>query len=283
MDLLDESPARALVNRGALALARGEVTEAERLFREAVATDPANATAHADLGYLLSATGRHRDGIAASEAAIALDPAAAAAWAHRGMSQVALGDVDAGLASLATAVRLDPGHHFAWDALGRTYLALGRPADAERAWAGAVDARPDDVDLRIALATALAAQDRTREAVVVLHGATAREPASARAWTQLGVVSLVRQDHGTAGEALLRALELAPGDQDARFHLAVLHVLVGAVPEAREELRTLVVEDGACAGEAAALLARLPGDHPVSDGPVTAGPQDAGTHPGRTP
>lgn len=277
MFLIDGSPARVLVNGGALALGRGEVVEAERLFREAVAADPANPTAHANLGYVLAASGRHREGIACSEAAIALDPTAAAPWAHLGMCQVALGDVTAGLASLATAVRLDPENHFAWDALGRTYLASGYPADAERAWARAVDARPDDVDLRIARATALAAQDRTREAAWVLHEATTLAPDSARAWTQLGVVSLVRQDHGTAGEALLTALELAPDDADARFHLAVLHVLVGAVPEAREELAALVADGGGCVAEAAALLARL-----TSDGSVTAGLEDSGTHPGRS-
>ena len=230
MFLIDESPARVLVNSGALALGRGEVLEAERLFREAVAADPANPTAHANLGYVLAASGRHREGIACSEAAIALDPTVAAPWAHLGMSQIALGDVTAGLASLATAVRLDPENHFAWDALGRTYLALGCPADAERAWARAVDARPDDVDLRIARATALAAQDRTREARLGCCMRRRRwRRSSARAWTQLGVVSLVRQDHGTAGEALLTALDLEPDDADAQFHLAVLHVLVGAV------------------------------------------------------
>jgi Flp pilus assembly protein TadD len=277
MFLVEGSPARTLVNRGALALGRGDVTEAERLFREAVEADPANSTAHANLGYVLSATGRHREGIARSETAIALDPTSSAPWAHLGMSQVAVGDVASGLASLATAVRLDPANHFAWDALGRTYLALGRPADAERAWASAVAAEPDDVDLRIALATALAAQDRTREAVRVLHEVTAQVPDSARAWVQLGVVSLVRQDHGTAGEALLTALDLAPDDPDARFHLAVLHVLVGAVEEARQGLRRLSAEGGSCAAEAAALLARLP-----SDDPVTAGRKDADAHPGRT-
>jgi Flp pilus assembly protein TadD len=193
------------------------------------------------------------------------------------MSQVALGEVADGLASLATAVRLDPGHRFAWDALGRTYLALGRPDDAERAWERAVHACPEDVDLRIARATAMAAGGHTREAVRVLHEATALDPGSARAWAQLGVVSLLRQDHGTAGEALLTALDLAPGDEDARFHLAVLHVLVGALEEARDGLAALVAEEAGCAGEAAALLTRLP-----SDAPVTGGPEDAGSHPGRT-
>ena len=278
MFLSTESPARALVNQGALALGRGDTDTAERLWREALEIDPANATAHANLGYLLSATGRHREGIARSEAAIALEPDRSPPWAHRGMSQVALGDVDGGLESLATAVRLDPGNRFAWDALGRTVQALGRPSDAEQAWESAVRAAPDDVELRIALATALAAQDRTREAVRLLHEVTAASPGSVRAWVQLGVVSLVRQDHGTAGEALLTALDLDPDDADARFHLAVLHLLVGAVDEAREALALLSAGGGPNAGEAAALLSRI-----ARDERVTADPEDGPSHPGRTP
>src|SRR3712207_7684934 len=47
-------------------------------------------------------------------------------------------------------------------------------------------------------------------------------------------------DLGTAGEALLTALELDAHDADARYHLAVLHVLVGALDEARSALLDLV-------------------------------------------
>ena len=78
-----------------------------------------------------------------------------------------------------------------------------------------------------------------------------------RAWTQLGVVALVRQDHGTAGEALLQALDLDPANTGARFHLAVLHVLVGAIDEARPALLALISERNEFQDEARALLVRL--------------------------
>jgi Flp pilus assembly protein TadD len=137
-------------------------------------------------------------------------------------------------------------------------LALDRPDEAEIAWASAAAAHPDDVDLLISLATALAAQDKTMEAVRVLHRATSVAPESARAWTQLGVIALVHQDHGTAGEALLRALDLDPAHAGARFHLAVLHVLMGAAEEARVTLLALIRERTEFADEARVLLARLP-------------------------
>ena len=126
------------------------------------------------------------------------------------------------------------------------------------AWASALTTQPDDVELMISLATALAAQERTTDAVRLLHRATVVAPDAPRAWVQLGVISLVRQDHGTAGEALLHALDLDPANDEARFHLAVLHVVVGAVDEARDELGDLAGPAGRFASEAASLLARLP-------------------------
>ncbi len=252
-----ESPAKTTVNQGGLRLARGDLDGAEKLYRDAIVIDPGNATAHANLGYLFALRGRHEEAIDEAERAIALDPSRSAPWAHMGMSQIAMGSVEDGLSSLSRAIRLDPENHFAWDAMGRTLLALNRPGEAEIAWASAVATRPDDVDLLISLAAALAAQDKTIQAVRVLHRATSLAPVSARAWTQLGVVALVRQDHGTASEALLQALDLDPANTAARFHLAVLHVLVGAIDEARAALLALTRERSEFEDEARALLVRL--------------------------
>ena len=253
-----ESPARALVNRGALRLAEGDLDEAETLLREAVSVDPANATAHVNLGYLLACRGEHDAAIAEAEEAIALEPTRGAPWAHMGMSMLASGRVEAGLAALSRSVRLDPGNHFAWDAMGRALLALGRPAAAEEAWAAGVAAKDDDVDLLISLATAVAAQDRSAEATRILLRATEVAPSSARAWTQLGVVSLVRQDYGTAGESLLRALDLDASNEEARYHLALLHVLVGAHDEAKTVLDALAAAKGSWSEEASRVAAALP-------------------------
>ena len=54
---LAESPAKATVNQGGLRLAQGDLDGAEKLYREAILIDPGNATAHANLGYLLAARG----------------------------------------------------------------------------------------------------------------------------------------------------------------------------------------------------------------------------------
>src|SRR5690606_4334034 len=160
-------------------------------------------------------------------------------------------------AALGRAVRLDPGYHFAWDGLARVHLAQGRAAEAASAWAAAVEAAPEEVDLLVSWASALAAAERTDAALRVLHRATEVAPTSPRAWAQLGVLALVRHDLGTAGEALLEAPDLDPGNDEARYHLALLHLLVGAVEEAREALEALAAGRGPWTEEAADVLRRL--------------------------
>ena len=260
MTALGSSPAKPIVNLGAMRLADGDIDGAEVAFREAIEVDPENATAHGNLGYVLALTERHEEALEESERAIALDPQPSGPWAHRGMSQVALGQVNDGLSSLSRAVRLDPENYHAWNAMGRIYLALGRAQDAELAWASGVAARPDEVDLLVSLAVSLGAQDRLGEAISVLHRATTAEPASARAWAQLGVVSMANHDYGTASEALLNALELDSGNAEARFHLAMLRIVVGAHDEAITILTELAAEDSAFSDEARDLVDRLVDD-----------------------
>jgi tetratricopeptide (TPR) repeat protein len=257
MFTVPESPARSLVNKGALRLAAGDLDAAEVLLREALDVDVANAAAHVNLGFLLACRGDHESAIAEAEAAIALEPGRSAPWAHLGMSFVAVGRIQDGLAALGRAVRLDVGNHFAWDALGRVYLSQGRLAEAEEAWSAAVTAAPADVDLLISWAVALAALDRPGQAIRALQRATEIEPSSTRAWTQLGVLALVRQDYGTAGDALLQAVDLDPDCDEARYHLALLHVLIGAIDEGRAGLAHAAAAGGRWASDAAEMLARL--------------------------
>ncbi len=137
--------------------------------------------------------------------------------------------------------------------MGRTFLAFGRVSDAIVAW-DSVAARPDDADLLISLGTALAAVGRTADAVRTLERATVVEPLSTRGLDPAGVLALVRHDLGNASDALFHSLDLDPDGGEARYHLALLRVMVGAPAEARRLLEDLVAEHSGWAKEAASLL-----------------------------
>lgn len=95
----------------------GNLEDAIRCCREAIALAPGHAVAHLNLGVALQASGRYSEAIAAVEAAIKLDPNDANAHVALGNTLLILGDYDRGLQEYAwrrglptysdTAPRLD--------------------------------------------------------------------------------------------------------------------------------------------------------------------------------
>lgn len=75
-------------------------------------------------------------------AAIALDPCNAYAWADLGALALRVGDVGAALAALEQAVRFMPRHYTAWTHLGQAREAQGRYGPARDAFRRALEIRP---------------------------------------------------------------------------------------------------------------------------------------------
>jgi Flp pilus assembly protein TadD len=63
------------MNLGALVASTGNVSEAEALFRRAVAVAPRNANARANLALALAQRGDSAGALAEAQAALAIDPA----------------------------------------------------------------------------------------------------------------------------------------------------------------------------------------------------------------
>ena len=104
--------------RGLEAVRRGDLAEAERLFRSALARDPADADA----------------------------------WNALGVVLIRIGDRERGIEALQTALRLAPGHADAHRNLGVALDRVGRRAEAiahyERFLALTVEDNPDHADVR---------------------------------------------------------------------------------------------------------------------------------------
>ena len=91
--LLAESPddAVALINGGALALARNDVATAVARLEHAAAQVPNNAVARNNLGFALLRAGRSREALTSLDHAIRLDPKYAQAHNNRGVALTHLG------------------------------------------------------------------------------------------------------------------------------------------------------------------------------------------------
>ncbi len=170
-----------------------------------------------------------------------------------------------------------------WTMLGRTYFATGRTQEAERALARAHELLPDDVQVSLAYAESIAANndsDLEGRPAALISAALAVEPDNATARWLSGMVAFQRGQFQSAATAWKRVLaRLDPASEDA----AELQLLIqqaeqraGIPPEMR-----LVANNGAPAGAPAKAT---PAPQPSAAGETPAagaasGPQPAATRP----
>lgn len=132
----------SLLERGVRAAERGLVAEGVALIREAVARDPADAEAHAQLGRWLSRLHRQAEADAAVERALAAGPREARTWDTVGVVLSRAGRHERAAECYARAVALAPGHAGFRFNLASTLKFLGRFDDAEAAYEACLAADP---------------------------------------------------------------------------------------------------------------------------------------------
>jgi Flp pilus assembly protein TadD len=115
-------------------------------------------------------------------------------------------------------------------------------AEYERAVAEAPDPA-SEVYARIELASALAFWGEVPAAITQLEAAVAKDPASAHAWHDLGILRHQLGDEPGARTALESAVALVPRDPRPRIALAALLWETGDLDGARAQYQTLLELD----------------------------------------
>lgn len=127
--------------------------------------------------------------------------------------------------------------------LAIAYEGMGDYGAAERALRNALTvSKEEKPEYLLELAYCLFEMRRLDEAEALCRRAVEKEPASARAWNVLGVLSFVQERYEEARACFERAVELDPGYEDAWFNLADTYEELGEEEkerEARERFRTL--------------------------------------------
>ncbi len=152
-----------------LAHSRTENAEAaERFFKEALAANPANATAHANLGRIYDLTGRPVDADAAYEKAVQLGSTDAEVYLMAGRALLGRGNPRLYVkarALLQRATEVDPKSSRAWAALGSTYMGSdGERAAGIAALEKSVELEPANDEASFYLAQLLARESRYDDA-----------------------------------------------------------------------------------------------------------------------
>lgn len=171
-----EDNGRAHVNLGKYHLDRGELSEAESHFAEAVRISPDSSDCHYFLGVALLSLGKMPEATAHFRETLVRNP-----------------------------TYIDAGYN-----LGVAHLRQGQLSKAIRCFRKVLAMQPEMPDVRATLGLALLRDGKREEAVEILQDILRRTPGVAEAWHGLGLVYLARGKLDEAIDAFGKALRLNP-------------------------------------------------------------------------
>ena len=223
----------ALLRRAADHHQRGQLREAEALYREVIAAEPTNfdalhlygvlkhqrgdpaealkligaalqanaraAPAHANYGIVLAVLERHAEALASYERALALKPDYPEALHNRGEALCKLGRMEEAAESFEAALALRPNDPNTALLLGNCHFALRAYDDALAAYDHALAARADAAEVHNNRGNTLRALGRLNEALASFERAVALKPDDAELYNNRGNALL---DLNRAAEAL---------------------------------------------------------------------------------
>ncbi|WP_188191665.1 tetratricopeptide repeat protein [Nonomuraea sp. SYSU D8015] len=236
--LPDEHPIHRLVlyaNRAQLLAAAGHAEEALADYTRAIETDPGYPDYYLDRGNLLHALGRAEEALADYEAVMRLSPPFPEAYYNRSELRFAAGDLEGARADLDHTLELDPGFVPAYVNRSGIYASTGdyglAREDVERGLALA----PRDPHLLCVLAQVELADGRLPEARAAYDAALTIDPGLVAAWAGRAELAFERGDHDAALADLARALDLEES-AELLFNRSVVYRAAGRPEQARRDL-----------------------------------------------
>lgn len=226
--------------------------KAEASFTEAIHADPNFASAYAGLGetqwaeYQASSDATQ---VAAARAscskAMGLNPRAAEVQICQGTVDDGTGHAQAAQQEFQEALQLDPQSDTALNGLAHTYEELEKPAEAQKVYQQAIQARPFYWANYYALSNFLVRRADYAQAAAVLEDAVRKFPANSFLARRLGVVYILEGQLGPAAAILQKSLDESP-HAEAWMDLGQIYLRQkqwGAAVAAMEKAETIKPHD----------------------------------------
>ncbi len=150
--------------RGRLALEKGALDEALRLFQEVVKGDPSHAGAYYWSGVVMARKGQLEQADEFYRKAVEADPYYTRAYNAMGLMYLEAGAESEAMAVFREAIRLNPDDAEAHHGLGLVHMAREDYAAAAEEFVTALENDPEDITVSFNLANALIRLGRYREA-----------------------------------------------------------------------------------------------------------------------
>jgi predicted TPR repeat methyltransferase len=214
-----------MTNTDAMALGRqhqeaGRLDEAERLFRQVLASDPAEENARYRLAVICQLDGRIAEAVELYRELLHVKPDAAQVHNNLALALVAAGQLQEAAESYAEAIRLRPDFAEAFNNLGNLQTTLGNPDQAIAAYRQAIAFKPHYLAAWINLGQAHLARSEWDQAVQCFREALALQPENVPVLNALGEAYLQQGNVDEAAACFRQALRGQVEDAEAYYNLA---------------------------------------------------------------
>jgi tetratricopeptide (TPR) repeat protein len=218
----------------------GDLEDAVRYFKAALAIKPDLQEAHYNLGLAYQRMGRPADAVASYEVSLAEGPDLADTRVNLCAALRSMGRLQEAMASCRRAVELAPDSADARFGLGLTLETAGHLQDALGALAEAARLEPSQAEIFNEMGNVLQGLARWDEAASAYREALRLRPAFPRSLAGLGFVLAQQGQLNEAVGLYEQALRLAPDYVDARYYLGTALQSMGRLEEAVEEYRKVL-------------------------------------------
>jgi tetratricopeptide (TPR) repeat protein len=197
---------------GVLMHQRGEPAEALKLIARALKTNARSAAGHSNYGTVLAALDRHQEALESYDRAIKLKPDYPGAHNNRGNTLRALKRPADALASFEKAIALAPNYFEAINNRGNALVELDRNEEALANYDAALTQQPNYPDALVNRGQCLIRLNRRDEALASFDQALAYQPRHAAALKERGHILRDRKQPADALRCYEQALAIAPDD-----------------------------------------------------------------------
>jgi tetratricopeptide (TPR) repeat protein len=230
-------------SRGVQALKKGELAEAEKVFKEVLAVN-ATAAAHHNLGIVYQTQGKHQLAVGEFHKALQLDPGFSQARPLMGASLLALRRIPEAVRELEQSVQTFPDQPLLRMQLARAYLRAGDQVGVVRQYQELTQRDPQNPEYRYLLGQAyMKVAEWSHRRIRELN------PQSPRLYQALAHTFLASGQLEQAAQALRLAIAFDPLLPDLNMTLANVYFQQGRLAEALQavqaELRIVPENRGA--------------------------------------
>jgi tetratricopeptide (TPR) repeat protein len=216
---------------GSLALAKGDLAEAEQSFHKAIELAPSNARNWTGLGSVWFRMGRAMEAESCFRKALELDDSDSLTWANLATVLTVQDKWQPAVDAFRQSVMRDDSNAEIWANLASAELKCGNVGDAKAAFERSLAITPNP-DVAVEYSILLGHVNDFQSAANILSQVTSQFSSFVPAWQALGDVLSKSGDVANAEAVYRRVLELEPQSEGARRGLAKLRcaIDVGAGP-----------------------------------------------------